>query len=215
MDTKQAEIIREYGPFPGDGKVNGVTWDGESVWWASDKGLNAMDPDTGEITRFLEVPAHAGTAYDGTHLYQIAEGVIRKIDPGTGEIVATIPAPSADDSSGMAWAEGSLWVGQYDGKAILQIDPATGELLRTIPSDSMVTGVTWAAGDLWHATWVDEDSEIRRVDPQSGEVLESLRLPEGVNVSGLESDGGDRFYCGGCGTGKVRAVRRPGKQKVS
>jgi len=30
-----------------------------------------------------------------------------------------------------------------------------------------------------------------------------------VNVSGLESDGGEQFFCGGGRTGKVRAVRRP------
>ena len=217
MDTKhkQAEVVKEFGPFPGNGRVHGVTYDGESVWWASDKGLNAMDPDTGEITRVLDVPAHAGTAFDGTHIYQIGDGNIRRIDPATGETVATIPAPTADDSTGMAWAEGSLWVGQFDGKAILQIDPATGKVLRTIPSDRMVTGVTWAAGDLWHATWEEEDSELRRIDPQSGEVLECLELPKGINISGLESDGADRFFCGGCGTGKVRVVKRPGREKAS
>jgi hypothetical protein len=34
-------------------------------------------------------------------------------------------------------------------------------------------------------------------------------MPPGVNVSGLESDGGDQFFCGGGKSGKVRAVRRP------
>lgn len=210
--TSPAEILQEFGPFPGNTQVAGVTYDGEVVWWASEKKLNALDPDTGEIVRFLEVPAHAGTAYDGRHLYQIADGRIQKINPETGDVLSSIPAPSADDNSGLAWAEGSLWVGQADGHKIHQLDPQTGAILRTIPSNRMVTGVTWVDGDLWHGTWEDE-SELRRIDPQTGEVLESLAMPAGVGVSGLESDGKDRFFCGGCNTGKLRVVRRPNKKR--
>ncbi|MBB5036624.1 Vgb family protein [Prosthecobacter dejongeii] len=210
--TYPADIVGEFGPYPGNAQVNGVTYDGDVVWWASDKRLNAMDPASGEIVRFLEVPAHAGTAYDGKHLYQVSEGHIHKINPETGDILSTIPAPSADDNSGLAWAEGSLWIGQYEGRKIHQLDPQTGAILRTIASNRMVTGVTWADGDLWHGTW-DDDSELRRIDPHSGEVLETLTLPPDIGVSGLESDGQDRFFCGGGGSGKVRVVRRPNKKK--
>lgn len=206
--TSEAEILNEFGPFPGSTSVAGVTYDGEVVWWASDKRLNALDPDTGEIVRFLEVPANAGTAFDGRHLYQIGEGRIQKIDPTTGDVLGTIPAPSEDDNSGLAWAEGSLWVGQADGQKIHQLDPLTGAILRTIASNRMVTGVTWVEGDLWHGTWEDQ-SELRRIDPESGTVLESIAMPAGVGVSGLESDGKDRFFCGGGRTGILRVVKRP------
>ena len=206
--TSEAEILNEFGPFPGSTSVAGVTYDGEVVWWASDKRLNALDPDTGEIVRFLEVPANAGAAFDGRHLYQIGEGRIQKIDPTTGDVLSTIPAPSEDDNSGLAWAEGSLWVGQADGQKIHQLDPQTGAILRTIASNRMVTGVTWVEGDLWHGTWEDQ-SELRRIDPESGTVLESIAMPAGVGVSGLESDGKDRFFCGGGRTGILRVVKRP------
>lgn len=208
MNASKAEVVREFGPFPGGAKVAGVSYDGEVVWWASKTKINALDPVTGEILRFLEVPAHDGTAYDGRHLYQIADGRIQKIDPESGQVLSTIPAPTADDNTGLAWAEGSLWVGEGEGHKIHQIDPLTGAILRTIVSNRMVTGVTWVDGELWHGTWEDE-SELRRVDPQSGEVLESLAMPPGVGVSGLESDGADRFFCGGGGSGKIRVVRRP------
>lgn len=206
--TSEAEILNEFGPFPGSTSVAGVTYDGEVVWWASDKRLNALNPDTGEIVRFLEVPANAGTAFDGRHLYQIGEGRIQKIDPTTGDVLSTIPAPSEDDNSGLAWAEGSLWVGQADGQKIHQLDPQSGAILRTIASNRMVTGVTWVEGDLWHGTWEDQ-SELRRIDPESGTVLESIAMPAGVGVSGLESDGKDRFFCGGGRTGILRVVKRP------
>jgi glutamine cyclotransferase len=157
----------------------------------------------------IDVAAHAGTAFDGKHLYQIAEAVIRKIDPRTGEVLNTIPAPGSGGDSGLAWAEGTLWVGQHRGRKIHQVDPETGAVLRTIESDRFVTGVTWVDGELWHGTWQDEASDVRRIDPETGEVLARLEMPAGTGVSGLESDGGDRFFCGGGNSGKVRAIRRP------
>ena len=210
MKNKAAEIIREYGPFPGIENVHGVSFDGERVWFATGGRIEALDPESGEIERSLAVEAHAGTAFDGKYLFQIADQVIQKVDPQTGEIVATIPAPG-DGNSGLAWAEGSLWVGQYRDRLIHQVDPETGAVLRTIRSDRFVTGVTWVDGELWHGTWENDKSDIRRLDRESGEVLDRIDMPEGTIVSGLESDGGTRFFCGGGNSGKVRAVRRSGK----
>jgi glutamine cyclotransferase len=209
MKHAAAEILCEYGPFPDVGHVSGVTYDGEKIWFGAGTTINALDPDTGSIAGTLPVTADAGTAFDGTHLFQIAEAVIRKIDPKTGEILATIAAPGQGKDSGLAWAEGSLWVGQYRNRQIHQIDPDTGEVLRTIQSDRFVTGVTWVEGDLWHGTWENETSDIRRIDPKTGETLERLDMPAGIGVSGLESNGSDRFFCGGGDSGKIRAVRRP------
>jgi glutamine cyclotransferase len=209
MKRSAAEVVREYGPFPGAGHVHGVTYDGEHVWFASGDKLNAFDPGSGNEVRTIEVAAHAGTAFDGRHLFQIAEDRIQKIDAKSGSVLATIPAPGSGRDSGMAWAEGTLWVGQYRDRKIHQIDPDTGVILRTIESNRFVTGVTWVDGELWHATSEGTESEIRRVDPRSGEVLEQLDMPPGMNVSGLECDGKDRFFCGGQKSGKVRVVRRP------
>jgi glutamine cyclotransferase len=208
MKRSCAEVICEHGPYPGIDGVHGVAYDGRQTWFATGSGLTAVDPDTGEALRSIEVPAHAGTAFDGRHLYQIAENRIQKIDPQSGRVLATLPAPGGSDS-GLAWAEGSLWVGQYRDRRIHQLDPHTGAILRTIESNRFVTGVTWVEGELWHATWESEESELRRIDPQTGEVLESLAMPEGMVVSGLDSDGGERFFCGGGNSGKLRTVRRP------
>lgn len=207
--VRAAEIVREYGPFPGADKVHGVTHDGQRVWAATGARLLAFDPATGEPARTLEHACDAGTAFDGKHLYQIAEARIDKIDPATGEVLHSIPAPGRGADSGLTWAEGSLWVGQYRDRKIHQIDPATGAIRRTIESNRFVTGVTWVDGELWHGTWDGDESELRRVDPHSGTVLEQLQMPPGTHVSGLESDGAGLFYCGGGGSGKVRAVRRP------
>ena len=209
MKRSKAEIVQEYGPFPGADRVHGVSYDGQHVWYASGDKLNAVDPSSGKMLRSINVAAHAGTAFDGKHLFQIAEDRIQKIDPKTGQVLSTIPAPGGGGDSGLAWAEGTLWVGQYRNRKIHQIDPETGAILRTIESNRFVTGVTWVDGELWHATLEGDESELRRIDPQTGDVLESVEMPRGVSVSGLESNGADRFFCGGGKSGRIRAVRRP------
>jgi glutamine cyclotransferase len=209
MKRSKAEIIQEYGPYLGADRVHGVTYDGEHVWFASGDRLNAFDPESGNPVRTIEVAAHAGTAFDGRHIFQIAEDRIQKIDPRSGRVIATIPAPGGGRDSGLAWAEGALWVGEYRDRKIHQINPETGAILRTIESNRFVTGVTWVEGELWHATLEGEESELRRVDPKTGEVLEQVDMPHGIVISGLESDGRDRFFCGGQKSGKVRVVRRP------
>jgi glutamine cyclotransferase len=211
MKRSAADIVSEYGPFPGADKVGGVTYDGRQVWFAGGGTLKAFDPADGTLQRSLDIPAHAGTAFDGKHVFQIAEDRIQKIDPDSGRVLTTIPAPGGGGDSGLAWAEGALWVGVYRERKIHQVDPETGKILRTIPSTRFVTGVTWIDGELWHGTWENDESDLRRIDPKTGEVLEQLDMPAGMGVSGLESDGGDRFFCGGGDSGKVRAVRRPGR----
>ena len=211
MKRYVADILEEQGPFPGIDAVHGVTYDGRQVWLASGDRINALDPASGAAVRSLEVPAHAGTAFDGKHLFQIAERQIHRIDPQTGQVLASIPAPGNGSDSGLAWAEGSLWVGQYRDRKIHQIDPHTGAVLRTIQSNRFVTGVTWVEGELWHATWENDRSELLHLDPHTGEVLEEVEMPAGTMISGLESDGRERFFCGGGSSGKLRTVRRPAR----
>ena len=186
-----------------------MTFDGAHVWFARGESIVALDPGGGALVRELAVAADAGTAFDGEYLWQLAGDRIQKVDPRSGEVVATIPAPAHGRDSGLTWAEGTLWVGEYRARKIHQIDAETGAILRTIESDRFVTGVSWVNGELWHGTMEDERSELRRVDPETGKVLERLEMPAGVVVSGLEADGAGVFYCGGSTSGKVRAVRKP------
>lgn len=209
IQVEKAEIIREYGPYPVAQGVHGVTFDGQHVWFAKGDALAAFDPTSGEIVREIGVSADAGTAFDGKHLWQLADDRIQKVDTKTGQVVGTIPAPGGGRDSGLTWAEGTLWVGEYRARVIREIDPATGAVLRTVASDRFVTGVSWVDGQLWHGTLENDESELRRVDPDDGEVLERLEMPKGHAVSGLEAGPGGVFFCGGGTSGKVRSVRRP------
>jgi glutamine cyclotransferase len=129
-------------------------------------------------------------------------------------VLTTIPAPGRGAVSGLAWHEGTLWVGQYRDRKIHQIDPRSGEVLRTHESQRFVTGVTWVEGELWHGTWEAEQSDLRRLDPRTGALLHLVDMPPGIGVSGLDSDGADQFFCGGGGSGKIRAVRRPKRART-
>jgi streptogramin lyase len=207
--VQPAEIVREYGPFPDTNNVAGVTFDGKDVWFAAGEHLQSFEPTSGKPGRKLLVVGDAGTAFDGRHLYQLADGQIQKVDPETGAVISTIPAPPGGGDAGLTWAEGTLWVAKHRERKIHQVDPKTGKVLRTIDSTRFVTGVTFVDGELWHGTWEDNQSELRRVDRESGQVVERVVMPEGTIVSGLESNGADLFYCGGGSSGKVRVVRRP------
>jgi glutamine cyclotransferase len=205
----KATIVREYGPFPVE-RVHGLTHDGTHVWFAHGKKVAAMNPETGAIDKEVEVPADAGTAFDGEHLYQIGENKIRKVDLKTGRVVATLAVPGqTNDNSGLTWEGGTLWVGQFKGRAIHQIDATTGKLLKTLRSDRFVTGVSFADGELWHGTFEDDASELRRIDPATGRVIEAIEVPGGV--SGVEAKG-DLLFCGGIKAPVVRAVRRPARR---
>jgi len=208
---QKASVVRQYGPFPVE-RVHGVTHDGSRVWFAHGKQIAAVNLETGAIEKEIAVPADAGTAFDGEHFYQIGEDKIRKLDPKTGHVVATLATPvMTQDNSGLAWADGTLWVGQYKGRAIHQIDATTGKLLKTVRSDRFVTGVSFVDGELWHGTWEDNAAELRRVDPATGRVLETLEMPDGDGVSGLEAKG-DLLFCGGIKAPVVRAVKRPARK---
>lgn len=208
MKPRAATIVREYGPFPDVSHVHGVSYDGANVWIATGDRVQAFDPASGAIVRVLDVPGTAGTAFDGRYLFQISGDRINKIDPGSGRAIASVPTPEGG-ASGLAWAEGTLWVGQYRNRRIHQIDADTGAILRTIESNRFVTGVTWVDGEFWHGSSEAGTSGLRRVDPHGGAVIAELDMPPGVSVSGLESNGGDMFFCGGGASGRVRAVRRP------
>ena len=113
-------------PSPAPTSVHGVTHDGQRVWAATGARLIAFDPESGEPTRTLDRACDAGTAFDGTYLYQIAERASTRSIPPPARCWRRSRRPATAYDSGLTWAEGSLWVGQYRDRKIHQIDPATG-----------------------------------------------------------------------------------------
>jgi streptogramin lyase len=198
------------------GSVHGVTCDSEgNVWFAHGEGdLICVEPRNGRIVRrFDGIGATSGTAFDGSHLWQITADAIVRLDPKTGAVERTIDRPEGVHCSGMAWVDGALWIGDYANRMLVKLDPETGRITKRLESDRLVTGVAWIDGQLWHGAWGrDEepyDARLRRVDAESGAVLEELRMPDDWSVSGTGVDAEDRIWCGGSHGGGLRAVRRP------
>lgn len=210
-----AVVLREYGPF--GARVHGVTHDGKNVWLSTDDAIVGFDPASGDVVRRLPVVGSAGTAFDGENLYQIAAEEILVVRPSDGVVLRRMPAPEKASNSGLAYAGGFLWVGQYEEGRIVKIDAKTGEVVKTLRSDRWVTGVSFVEGEgtdaseagLWHATHTPDGdrAEIRRLGAD-GAVEETLVLPEGIHVSGLEADRRGRFFGGGGRSGMVRLIGR-------
>jgi YVTN family beta-propeller protein len=93
------------------------------------------------------------------------------IDPETNEIVAEVqvgirPGP-------VAAGEGSIWVGNLDDRTLTRIDAAERTLTATIPLDGRTpTGIAVGLDAVWVAHGLRGD--LSRVDPQFGEVAESI-----------------------------------------
>jgi hypothetical protein len=212
IDVEPAEILQEYGPYPNAPDVHGVTFDGEHVWIAVGDRMLALAPNSGEIARTLEVPARAGSAFDGRYLYQIANSGIQKIEHASGRVVTTLSLP-CENASGMAWADGYLWIGEYKAGKVHQVDPNSGAIVRSLQTNSFVTGVMWVEGELWHGAAQQTSSELREIDPHTGSVRRRIGMPADAFVSGIESNGSNVIYCGGGASGKLRAVRRRERRK--
>jgi hypothetical protein len=201
-----AEIVREYVPID-DHRIHGVTFDGARVWFARDGELVSFDPATAKVVRRFPVPlAGAGTAFDGEHLYQLAKDEILVIRPADGRIVRRLPAPPRGDCSGMAWADGYLFIGQYRESKIHKVDARTGEIVKTLTSDRYVTGVSFVDGALWHGASGDgQPCELRRL-ASDGTVDEALAVPV-THIAGVEGTRDGAFWCAG-EEGTLRLVRR-------
>ena len=176
MKRTAATIVREYGPFPGVARVNGVSYDGAHVWIATGDTLNAIrsgERQDGAQARRRRAcgnrlrrpaplpdrrrPHPDGRPRDRPRDRDHPDARRRRLGNGVG----------GRDAVGRATSR----------RKIHQVDPETGAILRTLESNRFVTGVTWVDGELWHATWEGDESELRRIDPQSGEVLTQLDMP--------------------------------------
>ncbi len=202
----EGKVVREYKPLD-EGRIHGVTFDGKLVWFARDGELVAFDPEAERVVRHFSVPsAGAGTAFDGEHIYQLAQADILVIRPEDGSIVRKLPAPCNGECSGMAYADGYLWVGQYRKAKIHKVNATTGEVVKTLSSDRFVTGVSCIDGELWHGTMDDgKPSGLQRLaaDGTPEEYL-TVHVPK---IAGMERTPSGDFWCAG-EQGKLLLVRR-------
>jgi len=97
----------------------GLTWDGESLWWATWNRVTQFDPATGtELTQFeAEEDIVEGVAWDGTGLWLVdSEGNLVQYDRA-GQRLRRLSIPvDASGATGLVWVEGETWVEDLLGR---------------------------------------------------------------------------------------------------
>ena len=181
----------------------------EHVWFAAGDKLNALDPASGNTVRSIDVAAPC------RHRVRRPAPVPDRRRPHPQDRSAHRPRARAPSLPPAAAATRG-WPGPKarSGSA----STASARSTRSIPrparscAPSSPTASSPASRGSTASCGTAPGKATRAncaLIPATGEVLERLEMPAGVGVSGLESDGGDRFFCGGGPSGRLRTVRRP------
>ena len=170
-----------------------VAFGAGSVWIsrAGDGGgtVLRLDPDTDEVTREIPVEWPLNIAFgQGTVWVAGDSGTVYRIDPESDAVVGETRV-SDGYIRDLAVGEKAVWVtGETSpsgettgppGSELVRLDPGTGEVTARIPvntSDERGDGAGGVAvGE--GAVWVTgAEGEVRRVDPETGAVVERLNL---------------------------------------
>jgi hypothetical protein len=172
-----AEIVREYGPFPAP-----------TTWPASPTTASASGPPPAPADRLRprqrRAHAHAGLRRRRRHrLRRQAPLPDRRVAhrqdrPRHRQGAGVDPGARQRQRLGPDLGRGQPVGGPVPRPQDPPDRPEDRRHQRTIESNRFVTGVTWVDGELWHGTWEGDESEMRRIDPQSGAVLERLEMPQ-------------------------------------
>ena len=77
--------------------------------------------------------------------------------------------------SSLAVGERSLWALGLDGKTVMRVDPATRRVERRFRLSGRAANIAAGAG----AVWLEGDGRLRRMDPRTGAILSTTKLPSG------------------------------------
>jgi hypothetical protein len=96
---------------------------------------------------------------------------IYKIDVASRTVAAEVPAEGYITQS--AFHDGALWVA---AGPLYRLDAATNTLEQRSPEDQSVTAFAWDGDRLWAAE-SDEGAAIHEIDPETGEVRQTVDVP--------------------------------------
>ena len=142
--------------------------------WAGDPDLFVeIDPKSGAVLKRIsptsEVRAYAVA---GNDLWEVGNRTLAKIDINLGAEVARYPLPRdpalPGAQTGVAVAEGSIWVTRGGLNEVLRVDPATGRVVRRYEG---VTGAVTIAIDAGVAWTISNFSGVMVLDLVTGSVV--------------------------------------------
>jgi len=166
--TGQATSIKRV-----DERVELVAFDDGAFWLASPPFTNivALDPATHERIRVVSHPVTK------PQNMAVADGImwvndfdrprVVGVDVATSRVVHDYDLPSEDGggATGLAFADGSLWVGTRYSEELFRLDPATGDVEAAIPVAAQVLA---SDGDLLIA---QSSGKLHRIDMARNVVL--------------------------------------------
>jgi serine/threonine protein kinase/ABC-type branched-subunit amino acid transport system substrate-binding protein len=167
---------------------------GEGAVWAlntEDDTVSRIDPKTKRVVKTFEsagrpsdlaVGAGAVWVGNGGGRYRNFTASISRVDPDSAAITRTEKLPDTTEGAAgstnpglprIAVGAGAVWAINPDD-TLSRIDPETGRLVATI--DAGISASTIAAGEegVWFLSW--EDRSVRRLDPRSNRVAQTIPL---------------------------------------
>jgi branched-chain amino acid transport system substrate-binding protein len=200
-DESVSRVDPETGEVAGTWEPRGVPTDiaagGGAVWIGTSRGGDANyttriarhDPETGELTRIVELPDSPDggppgltpgfprvAVGDGAVWAINADQTISRIDPETGRIVAKVPTPEIGART-VAAGDAGVWVLGY-ANSMVRIDPRTNRAEPPIELGSnYLPGIAVGGGAVWVSS---EEGQLWRVEPGPRPLMRTIEVGAGV-----------------------------------
>lgn len=138
--------------------------------------------------------SNEAVAWDGQYLWvaigdgAVYNGVVFQIDT-SGNVISSFDAPFQSFSpftSGLTWDGANLWLVDYFSDLAYQLT-TDGTIIRTIPVPENPFCLTWDGFYLWVGSF--ESKKVYKIDPASGQILNSFNSPGNEIPYGLAWDG--------------------------
>ncbi len=99
---------------------------------------------------------------------------------------ATAPVALGGRPSGVALADGSVWVGDVSRGAVERVDPERGAVVQTIPVGSGPDGIGAGEGAVWATDALA--GTLLRISPETDTVVQTIPMPTGPRGVAVTDD---------------------------
>lgn len=144
-----------------------------ALWIVTQSGvLDRVDPRSGRVVAAITVGSTSYQAVatpDAIWVSNRNDGTLSRVDPRTNRVTATVPTPGIEPG-GMAYADGSLWIGDDTdtGRQIVRMNPTTHAMTRVTagqrPAYLAATADAVFVSDVGAGT-------VTKIDARTGKIL--------------------------------------------
>ena len=175
-------------PTPVTGENASIAFGEEAVWVTSGQAnglVYRVDPATNRVTAAIGVPGGAfgivvaaGTVWITQFLPEQDPGIVARIDARSNQLLSPVEVPNMPGA--IRYGQDAIWV--TSRFTVSRIDPRSGAVSQPLRRVGDVRAV--GAGALW-GTYANsaKDAGVQRIDPVTGQVVASIRIPNGVLIA--------------------------------